>query len=133
MTRLSRLSKKHSKSKMKVSSSKHFSKEELQCPCCYRCEMDPYFLDKLENLRWLVREPLVVTSGFRCRIHNKDIGGYPQSYHLTGQAVDIAIVDSRHRRRLLELAFEVGFGGIGLQKTFMHLDNRNTNGITWLY
>jgi zinc D-Ala-D-Ala carboxypeptidase len=42
----------------------------------------------MEPLRALIRAPIVITSGYRCKELNKRVGGSPNSQHLTGQACD---------------------------------------------
>ncbi len=48
-----------------------------------------------ENILQPVRNhfgcPVVITSGYRCNQLNKQIGGQPNSQHLTGQAVDFVV------------------------------------------
>lgn len=34
---------------------------------------------------------------------------------------------------LLSTAFNMGFGGIGIAKTFIHVDIRNTTPVVWTY
>lgn len=45
----------------------------------------------LEPLRVFLRQPIIVTSGFRSAALNKAVGGAKNSYHLQGMAADIAI------------------------------------------
>lgn len=45
----------------------------------------------LQPLRDYLNCPVIVTSGFRCAVLNKRIGGRPNSQHLVGQAVDIVV------------------------------------------
>lgn len=43
----------------------------------------------LQPLRDAIRQPLQISSGYRCPEVNKSIGGATNSQHLTGQAADI--------------------------------------------
>lgn len=43
----------------------------------------------LEPLRSHFAEPIVISSGYRCRQLNSSVGGVSNSQHLTGQAADI--------------------------------------------
>lgn len=45
----------------------------------------------LEPARLIVRRPLIITSGYRCKQLNKAVGGVANSYHLQGRAADILI------------------------------------------
>ena len=48
----------------------------------------------LEPVRKFVDKPLQVTSGYRSKVHNKQVGGVPTSSHLHGVAADIVCDDS---------------------------------------
>ncbi len=105
----------------------HFSLAELACHCAGRfCNgsywHDSDFLDRLEALRRVVRQPLIINSGHRCRQWNAAIGGAPLSQHKQ-IAVDIS-THGHDRRALLEAAKQVGFTGFGLARTFLHIDRR---------
>jgi len=91
------------------------------------------FINQLEALRVRLGDPIFITSGFRCSNHNDAIGGHSRSYHLQGMAVDIAVADSKQRARIIFAAFEQGFTGIGIAPTFIHLDNRQSQALIWLY
>lgn len=45
----------------------------------------------LQPLRDALGCPIIVTSGFRCALLNKRIGGRPNSQHLTGHAADFIV------------------------------------------
>jgi len=107
----------------------NFSKQELACRgphCCqHKALMDPDFMALLQSLRTAVDEPFVITSGYRCADHNKNVGGGVA--HPTGRAVDIK-ADSHLAYKILKLAFLHGFTGVGIRvcgdnrKDFIHLD-----------
>lgn len=78
---------------------------------------------RLSKMRELYGYPIRVTSGSRCAYWNEKIGGVPSSMHLKGLAVDIQAVGVG-KYRLLELALKVGFTGLGIGQTFLHLDLR---------
>lgn len=54
-----------------------------------------YTMTRMDSIRFLVGEPLIVTSGFRCPKLNCAVGGSPDSYHLSGLAVDFTINSSK--------------------------------------
>ena len=102
----------------------HFSPEELACKHCGALpdELDVEFLDKLELLRASVGKPLRVNSGHRCRAHNLAVGGAAYSQH-KNLAVDVALA-GHDELALFDAAKQLGFLGIGLGGTFIHLDMR---------
>lgn len=105
----------------------HFSPRELACRCGgHFCAgeywHDEGFLDALEALRADIGKPLVVNSGHRCDQWNLSVGWAENSRHRT-IAVDIALA-GHDRFRLLAAAERHGFTGIGLARTFIHLDRR---------
>ncbi len=65
-------------------------------------------LEKLQKLRDLLKQPVIINSGYRNPEHNKKVGGAPGSLHLKGMAADI-VVRSISPARLAEKAREVGF------------------------
>jgi len=111
----------------------HFSHQELACRCgCGRMEIPVSFLDKLEELRTAFDKPMIITSGYRCPKHNNDVSGSGQDGPHTQGAVDIS-VSGEDAHRLLQLAFIVGFTGIGINQKgsfsgrYIHLDDLPPN------
>ncbi len=106
---------------------KYFQLTEFECHCkCGRVDMDPAFLSKLDDLRERYGKPLIVASGFRCPSYNAKVSETGMTGpHTTGKAVDFAI-DRGDAYRLLDLALDEGFTGIGVQQKgaarFLHLD-----------
>lgn len=103
-----------------------FNRAEFKCKHCGEEKMDGPFLELLDELRTRCGFPLIVTSGYRCPVHNQRVSTTgPDGPHTTGRAVDIAV--SRHRAyTLLRHAIDLGFTGIGIQQKgasrFIHLD-----------
>ena len=99
----------------------NFGPEEFRCRCgCGRSDMNPEFMDKLQDLRNQVG-PLKVTSGFRCPNHPVERKKKRPGAHSAGTAADVQPIKS-DRYSLLKLAFEKDFEGIGVAKSFIHLD-----------
>jgi uncharacterized protein YcbK (DUF882 family) len=104
--------------------------------------MDKTLLDMLDEVREIVGEPIIITSGFRTPAHNESVGGkMPDengnggSSHLKGLAVDIAIRHSRMRFKLISALFEVGINRIGIADNFIHIDidpDKDKN-VIWTY
>lgn len=107
--------------------------KKFVCPDCGACEMNKDFMNALQTIQFGMGEGLVVTSGFRCAIHNKAIGGSPTSKHLLGLAADIACPDAEKRMILVSLAVRNRIKGIGIGKTFTHLDMRTDTPVLWTY
>jgi uncharacterized protein YcbK (DUF882 family) len=107
---------------------RHFKNKELVCHCdCGQQHMKIGFMSLLESLRMAYDRPMIVTSAYRCSAHNADVSTTGRfGPHTTGQAIDIA-VSGRNAHRLLSLALQFGFTGIGIQQRgdnrFIHLDN----------
>jgi len=103
---------------------KYFSLREFACPCCGRAEMQEEFKQKIDLARELAGVPFVITSGFRCKKHNREVGGKPNSAHLGGWAADIRARTSRRRAKIVEALIKVGFRRIGIdfKRGFIHVD-----------
>lgn len=103
---------------------KYFKSEEFECKCgCKSNDMQPVTLAKLEMARALAGVPFVITSGYRCEVHNKAVGGKSESAHTKGYAVDIKAVGSSERYSIVFALMSVGFTRLGFSKTFIHVDN----------
>lgn len=95
--------------------------------------MDQAFLDTLEKFRLTAATPMIITSGFRCPTYNKKIGGSKGSQHMLGKAVDISVVDSQTRYKLVKYAYLMGFRGLGVDGAFLHVDTRAGEPVLYLY
>ncbi|MFH1970365.1 MAG: D-Ala-D-Ala carboxypeptidase family metallohydrolase [Verrucomicrobiota bacterium] len=70
---------------------RNFSRKEFACHCCGVTVHDPRLSMALQKLRDMVGVPISISSGYRCRLHNTEVGGKPRSLHLAGCAADIVI------------------------------------------
>ena len=111
---------------------KNFDSKEFECTCCGKINMSPIFMAKLQLLRDEYKNPMKINSGFRCKDHNDAVGGSSNSKHLSGIAADIACTTSSDRYKLMKIAFALGFKGIGVYKTFIHLDTRHSHQVVWI-
>lgn len=86
-------------------------------------KLDSSLLYKLQKLRDEIGKPIIVTSGYRTKEYNNKIGGAKNSQHMLGKAADIKI-NGLSPDEIAIIAEKIGFGGIGIYKTFVHLDVR---------
>ena len=110
----------------------HFGPREMACQC--GCgfgtapgDISEELLDVLEHIRERVGEPVVVKSGARCTTHNADVGGVPHSAHTRRPAVTAADITllrfyGNDRHRLVVAAVEAGVRGLGLARSYLHVD-----------
>jgi len=112
----------------------NFTEAEMACRC--ECGMLPseFLITDLQALRDACGFPLPITSGARCAEHNAAEGGAPGSWHVKGEADDIECEDDARRYKIVTLAPQYGFHGIGIAKKFIHTDRRKwTAGRIWVY
>lgn len=115
-------------------SPRYFSEAEFaRCaPPCFIDDMSDELLYKLDQIRQDVGKPLRITCAFRSMEYDKAKGRSGDSRHCRGLAVDIACSDSETRQKILKSALSLGLNGIGIAKTFIHIDIRPYPAC-WLY
>ena len=96
--------------------------------------IDINLVDKLQELRYYLRKPITILSGYRTDSYNKQCKGADNSYHLKGQAVDI--YSSGVKPIVIALWAEFNnLGGIGIylnrSQEFVHIDTRD-NKYRWV-
>jgi len=111
---------------------KYFSLSEFDCSETGKNEMNKDFLQSLDHLRGICGFPFVITSGYRSPLHSVEAAKDKPGTHTLGIAADIACTGSVDRFNLVSNAIRHGFSGIGIAKTFIHLDMRNTE-VMWVY
>jgi hypothetical protein len=104
--------------------SKHFDSKEFACKCCGRTKINIELIIALEKLRELVGRPIIITSGYRCPKHNKEVGGVEHSQHTLGNAVDIK-VKGVPPSEVAKLAKQCGFTWTKVYATWTHCDVRS--------
>lgn len=113
---------------------KYFKLSDFDCQQTGENEMDMEFLYKLDHLRHVCGFPFVVTSGYRSPDHSlersKPNGG---GSHTKGIAADIRALNGSQRYEIQRHAYALGFSGIGVHKSFVHLDIRDTTPVSWCY
>ena len=106
----------------------HFSFDgdpKLLCRCCGRIKLEDIFWETMQLVETLRSQtgPLIVNCGYRCPEHNESIGGAEKSLHLDF-AIDLRSI-SMPLTDAHQIAVDLGFGGIGLYSSFIHLDRRD--------
>lgn len=115
---------------------KYFTLDEFDCPSLPNSgkNMDSGFLAKLEQAREIAGIPFKITSGYRTKEHNEEVGGVPNSSHLIGVAADIAVSSGSERYTILNALIKAGFKRIGVAKTFIHCDTDDSKpNSVWTY
>lgn len=104
----------------------NFTPDEMRCKETGELAMLPSFMDRLQRLRDAYGKQMNINSGYRSRAHSAERGKKHSGTHVIGCAVDISVRGS-DALRLVELAIQHGFTGIGFQqkgeKRFIHLDD----------
>lgn len=88
-------------------------------------KMNDIFLLEIDELRHQLKLPIKINSSYRTKEYNAQIGGSKNSMHLQGRAVDVHCIDGIYRQKIVKEALMLGFT-VGVAKTFIHLDNRET-------
>lgn len=111
-----------------------FTIEEFACQETGENGIKEEFVTALDALRYECGFPFVITSGYRSPNHSLEIkktnGG---GQHTTGCAADIAVSGGAQRFSIVSNALKLGFSGIGVAKTFIHVDIRQTTPVIWTY
>lgn len=102
--------------------SENFHLREFECKCthedCTETLVSMAHVARLEHLRRRLDKPIKINSAYRCKAHNKAVGGTPNSQHRLGTATDLALkfVDA--------ILFTSIFPGVIIYDTFVHTDSR---------
>ena len=86
--------------------------------------VDSELVEKLQIIRNYFNRPVVINSGYRNEDWNRKVGGSPNSQHMKGKAADI-YVSGKSPKEVAEFAKKIGFRGVGLYDTFVHVDTRD--------
>ena len=106
---------------------KNFKVSEFACKHCGENKIDQKVLNMAQELRDYLGVPVRVNSGYRCEVHNKNVGGVKNSKHVLGKACDLscelgsarmfqAVKELREQGKLQDLDYCIKY------KTFIHID-----------
>jgi uncharacterized protein YcbK (DUF882 family) len=98
----------------------HLGEFECRCGACELQYIDSNLLEMLDDLRELIKAPIMIIEGFRCSAYNKTIQGSSKSRHVRGMAADIRV--PKYSLEELEKLAGRYFGRIGVANTFLHVD-----------
>ena len=120
--------------------SEHFNVQEFKCKCGkpHDTLVSDELINKLEKLyAALDCSKIIVTSGFRCSMHDRSVGGTGTGQHVNGNAADICCYGQDGQPISSKLvcctAQDLGFGGIAnitSEYIYTHVDVRT--GYRWL-
>lgn len=116
--------------------STHFSLHEFLCSASKTVKYSTELITMLEKV--FTKCPnigkAIIESGYRTPDYSVKVGGSKSDAHTVGIAADIVWYDKNNKKiapkYIACIAQELGFGGIGVMKTSIHLDVRHLGGYT---
>ena len=112
---------------------KYFKLDDFKCQETGENEIDPEFVMKLDELREACGFPFVITSGYRSPKHSIEAKKAKPGTHAQGIAADIRTTSGQQRHKIIKAAMIMGFNGIGVAKSFVHVDTREASPVVWSY
>jgi len=112
---------------------KFFTIDEFNCQYSGENEMKDSFLQKIDQLRYMCAFPFVITSGYRSADHPIEAKKDTPGTHAQGIAADIQVNSGAEKYKIVQNALAIGFTGIGIADTFVHVDTRTTTPVIWTY
>lgn len=112
--------------------STHFHSTEFKCPHCGTIKIDENLINKLEHIfSKLNASKCIISSGYRCAVHDKAIGGF-LGRHYEGLAADCCYYDKNGKiipsKIVICVAYDLGElkGIANIDGNYVHLDNRSS-------
>src|SRR3990167_7814876 len=85
--------------------------------------LKPELVEMLDKARELAQIPFVITSGYRTKDHNAEVGGVENSGHLEGEAVDLRARNPNEHFIITKALLDAGFTRISRKyPTHIHCD-----------
>jgi uncharacterized protein YcbK (DUF882 family) len=112
---------------------RYFKLSDFDCQETGNNEMSEEFLDKLDDLRHVCGFPFIITSGYRDPSHSIEARKAKAGTHARGIASDIRINNGNEAYQIIKHAQSMGFNGIGVAKSFIHVDIRQGMPVIWCY
>lgn len=112
---------------------RYFKLSDFDCKETGNNEMSEEFLEKLDELRHVCGFPFIITSGYRDPSHSIEARKAKAGTHARGIASDIRINNGNEAYDIIKNAQSMGFNGIGLAKSFIHVDIRKGMPVIWSY
>ena len=108
---------------------KNFKVSEFACKHCGKNLIGQRVINMAQIIREAAGVPIKINSGYRCEIHNKNVGGVTNSFHVQGKAADLScelgafklfalIADLKVRGKLPDLQYTILY----CKKNFVHID-----------
>lgn len=112
----------------------HFHSTEFRCKCgCGRIKIEKKLVNNLEKLfAKLNASKCIISSGYRCSKHDKNVGGNGKGQHTKGLACDCVYYDKNNKiipsKIVICVAYDLDcFRGIAkIDKNYTHLDIRTS-------
>lgn len=100
----------------------YFEKHEFKCPCgCNTNNINLKLVKILDDIRRDIGCALIISSGTRCSKHNAEVGGVPNSRHISGKAADV-IASKGSKDRLLKMCQQYVNSG---KARYTYTNNKN--------
>ena len=112
---------------------RYFKIEDFNCKETGENEMCQEFLERLDELRHVCGFPFIITSGYRDKTHSIEKRKPKAGTHAQGIAADIKVSNGHQRYIIQKNAYKMGFTGVGVAETFIHVDTRTTTPASWNY
>lgn len=102
-------------------------------------DIHPELMEILVEIELRLQQSLTITSGYRTVAHNASaaVGGVEGSEHtkFPAEGVDVMVLRSVTRFKIVKYALELGIRRIGIGETFVHLgiSHEHPRDVLWTY